>query len=241
MQLCTWQMEASVSAASVNIRKTLLFQLYFQTEGRLRSSETVGLLVGSGFSIICSTDWSSRDRPAKKKMEFLKTKITGYKCLWSVIGWLLLLLVNSDGRQPCLSCCQPSPPLGTSMLQASSRIVTPKLNLKKSISVSFRTSSISCTFQNAINFLTYLKTSAAGPYSPRSSSGAMYLGSPSCMSSFPFPSIGSPLVCFSSRSSPKSPSLRRPEAVMRTLAGFKSRCTNPRECKCSSADRRSHR
>lgn len=96
-------------------------------------------------------------------------------------------------------------------------------------------------FRYFVNLLTYLKTSAAGPYSPLSSSGAMYLGSPSCMSSFTFPSAASPEVCFNSRSSPKSPSLRRPEEVTRTLAGFKSKCTKPRECKCSSADRRSHR
>lgn len=102
-------------------------------------------------------------------------------------------------------------------------------------------SQFNARFRYFINVLTYLKTSAAGPYSPRSSSGAMYLGSPSCMSSFTFPSPASPVVCFSSRSSPKSPSLRRPEEVMRTLAGFKSKCTKPWECKCSSADRRSHR
>lgn len=149
-------------------------------------------------------------------------------------------MVNSPGRQPCLSCCQPSPPLGTSMLQASSRIVTPKLN-EKHLCIRVNVINKLCIFRYFINFLTYLKTSAAGPYSPRSSSGAMYLGSPSCMSSFTFPSTTSPVVCFSSRSSPKSPSLRRPEEVIRTLAGFKSKCTKPRECKCSSADSRSHR
>lgn len=140
---------------------------------------------------------------------------------------MILLLVNSEGRQPCLSCCQPSPPFGISMLQASSRIETPKLN-EKGLRHSFRSDHdiLEHLFLLILIYL-YLKTSAAGPYSPRSSSGAMYLGSPSWTSSFTFPSEGSLLLCWNSNSSPKSPSLSRPASVMRTFAGFRSRCTNP--------------
>lgn len=60
----TWHREASVSIVSAAIRYMRLLHLRFLTEGRARSSETVGLSDGSGASIICRTVWSSSDRPA---------------------------------------------------------------------------------------------------------------------------------------------------------------------------------
>lgn len=51
----TWQREAKVSMVSASKRQMRLFHLCFLTEGRARSSETVGLSDGSGANIIRST------------------------------------------------------------------------------------------------------------------------------------------------------------------------------------------
>lgn len=67
--------------------------------GKANRASAVARSWGSGSSIMARTERSSEDRPA----------------------------VNSGGKYPWRSCCQPSPPWGSSMLQATSKMVRPRL------------------------------------------------------------------------------------------------------------------
>lgn len=80
--------------------------------------------------------------------------------------------------------------------------------------------------------LAYLKTSAALPYWPCNTSGAKYSLSPSRSNPPRDTAISAPWVASATglghrEAIPKSPILKRPSLVTKTLEGFRSRCMTP--------------